>query len=548
MKRRILFSIIGVTFLVTFLVCFVLFFEHKRLLTRQFIQEAQLVLNSVDREYLQNNSYRLSLLATLAPFGIVSFDLGIHEFSEGEVDLRNNLLYYYSSDIGIAMDVTILNNKILSYFIILCIGGASAWLIMVLALYLFLFRFSVVPLMVLVQRIRSVMQHSEDAGEVYVGTEFDYLKVLLQKLVQRTRDYTEGLRGNINQSFSISKGFIREGGNTTKNVSELVHSSENFYTQIQSSFPILNQLHAALQGEGEQLQSIGDVLANMDAVEDEERRVWTIRRKLLMGIQQHIERGDVLNQNISGILHSLLKFMEDNIQNSSNIEFVFKNFNAAIENVGTVSKRMNMLAMNIAIEATRIGDEGKRMLPIASEMRALSKTSLKHTENIQTSFQNMYESAQKIHTVTTKSEKSFSALGEFLSNSIKNKKMLAHVFSQYLGNNNAHAENERNFLHYKQEIDVLFKHVSKKHVSIDRELSTIIQDFQHILEGARNFSLHIQNVQDILLSCMEKMSVLDEHLQTMMYKTEEFNPSPQNDEQSAHKELAGLPQDPLAPS
>ena len=131
--------------------------------------------------------------------------------------------------------------------------------------------------------------------------------------------------------------------------------------------------------------------------------------------------GNIVSSDSDAILHRLANMLKSDLEESTRSaaelkEESLQSQEAAnqIKRKGTdiiqLSERLKVLALNTAIEATKVGKNGKGVGIIAEQMRAISETTRKSLQNIYKDSNSLYEASRKVFETSSRLEKNASSL------------------------------------------------------------------------------------------------------------------------------------------
>jgi methyl-accepting chemotaxis protein len=279
----------------------------------------------------------------------------------------------------------------------------------------------------------------------------------VQKVEEKSFKYTEEIFDLTEQIHNNVNVLIKEEGSMTYGLDELLKGSE--YTTEQTEHVNI-YLQSLSENSDKTKQLVDGVFSSLDNSQKEIKNAKG-------------EFGDLINQvsSVSQVFDELVALISD-------IQTHYNSIQGFATMITGIAQQTNLLSLNAAIEAARVGEAGKGFSVVANEIKKLSADTQENAKDIMNSLQNLTKSMNQLiaksnegSVVITKTTNSIEGSSSILDKII-NAELEVHKHVQGV------QDSQSNNLKGIKEISTNLDNLVDKSKTENQQLETIIYSIQ----------------------------------------------------------------------
>ncbi|BCZ46346.1 hypothetical protein psyc5s11_24130 [Clostridium gelidum] len=250
---------------------------------------------------------------------------------------------------------------------------------------------------------------------------------------------------------------VDEEGTMTCGLDKLLKGSE--YTTEQTK-QVNEYLHSLSQNSDETKHLVDGVFVSLDNSQKEIENAKS-------------EFGDLINQvsTVSQVFDELVKLILD-------IQTHYNSIQGFATMITGIAKQTNLLSLNAAIEAARVGEAGKGFSVVANEIKKLSVDTQENAKDIMDSLQSLTTSMGQLITKSNEGSDVITKTTEIIEGSSSILDNITDAESEVHKHVQVVQDSQNNNLHGIKEISANLTNLVDKSKSENQELETIIYSIQ----------------------------------------------------------------------
>jgi len=250
---------------------------------------------------------------------------------------------------------------------------------------------------------------------------------------------------------------VDEEGTMTCGLDKLLKGSE--YTTEQTK-QVNEYLHSLSQNSDETKHLVDGVFVSLDNSQKEIENAKS-------------EFGDLINQvsTVSQVFDELVKLILD-------IQTHYNSIQGFATMITGIAKQTNLLSLNAAIEAARVGEAGKGFSVVANEIKKLSVDTQENAKDIMDSLQSLTTSMGQLITKSNEGSDVITKTTEIIEGSSSILDNITDAESEVHKHVQGVQDSQNNNLHGIKEISANLTNLVDKSKSENQELETIIYSIQ----------------------------------------------------------------------
>jgi len=250
---------------------------------------------------------------------------------------------------------------------------------------------------------------------------------------------------------------VDEEGTMTCGLDKLLKGSE--YTTEQTK-QVNEYLHSLSQNSDETKHLVDGVFVSLDNSQKEIENAKS-------------EFGDLINQvsTVSQVFDELVKLIFD-------IQTHYNSIQGFATMITGIAKQTNLLSLNAAIEAARVGEAGKGFSVVANEIKKLSVDTQENAKDIMDSLQSLTTSMGQLITKSNEGSDVITKTTEIIEGSSSILDNITDAESEVHKHVQGVQDSQNNNLHGIKEISANLTNLVDKSKSENQELETIIYSIQ----------------------------------------------------------------------